>query len=92
MSYCLNELGDNSLLEEIQDSLRWGTLSDKELEPHQCSALTYVLLMSEERMDAIDLKSYNTSAARSTAADTCPEERQECQASTAAWDEDIVLP
>uniref|UniRef100_A0A4W5QI00 NACHT LRR and PYD domain-containing protein n=1 Tax=Hucho hucho TaxID=62062 RepID=A0A4W5QI00_9TELE len=61
--HCLNELGDNSLVEEIQDSLRSGTLSDKELEPHQCSALAYVMLMSEERMDEFDLKSYNTSAA-----------------------------
>ncbi|XP_064176100.1 protein NLRC3-like isoform X1 [Anguilla rostrata] len=61
--HCLNELNDNSLAEEIQNSLRSGTLSDKELEPHQCSALAFVLLMSEEVLDEFDLKTYNTSAA-----------------------------
>ncbi|KAI1898027.1 hypothetical protein AGOR_G00068070, partial [Albula goreensis] len=61
--HCLNELNDNSLVEEIQTSLRSGRLSDKELEPHQCSALAFVLLMSEEVLDEFDLKTYNTSAA-----------------------------
>ncbi|KAG9337220.1 hypothetical protein JZ751_029600 [Albula glossodonta] len=61
--HCLNELNDNSLVEEIQTSLRSGRLSDKELEPHQCSALAFVLLMSEEVLDEFDLKMYNTSAA-----------------------------
>ncbi|XP_064167141.1 protein NLRC3-like [Anguilla rostrata] len=61
--HCLNELNDNSLVEEIQNSLRSGTLSDKELEPHQCSALAFVLLMSEESLIEFDLKTYNTSAA-----------------------------
>ncbi|KAJ8250129.1 hypothetical protein COCON_G00233450 [Conger conger] len=58
--HCLNELNDNSFMEEIQNS---GKLSDKELEPHQCSALAFVLLMSEEVLDEFDLKSYNTSEA-----------------------------
>ncbi|KAG9337218.1 hypothetical protein JZ751_029597 [Albula glossodonta] len=61
--HCLNELNDNSLVEEIQTSLRSGRLSDKKLEPHQCSALAFVLLMSEEVLDEFDLKTYNTSAA-----------------------------
>ncbi|KAI1897021.1 hypothetical protein AGOR_G00100910 [Albula goreensis] len=61
--HCLNELNDNSLVEEIQTSLRSGRLSDKELEPHQCSALAFVLLMSVEVLDEFDLKTYNTSAA-----------------------------
>ncbi|XP_064176265.1 NACHT, LRR and PYD domains-containing protein 3-like isoform X2 [Anguilla rostrata] len=61
--HCLNELNDNSLVKEIQNSLRSGTLSDKELEPDQCSALAFVLLMSEEILDEFDLKTYNTSAA-----------------------------
>ncbi|XP_030622887.1 NLR family CARD domain-containing protein 3-like [Chanos chanos] len=60
--HCLNELKDNSLVEEIQTAFRSGTLSDKELEPHQCSALVYVLLMSEEVLDEFDLKMYKTSA------------------------------
>ncbi|KAJ8332626.1 hypothetical protein SKAU_G00424150, partial [Synaphobranchus kaupii] len=33
--HCLNELNDNSLVEEIQNSLRSGKLSDKRLEPDQ---------------------------------------------------------
>ncbi|XP_061085800.1 NACHT, LRR and PYD domains-containing protein 12-like [Conger conger] len=61
--HCLNELNDNSAVEEIQNSLRSGKLSDKELEPHQCSALAFVLLMSEEVLDEFDLKTYNTSEA-----------------------------
>ncbi|XP_035243153.1 NLR family CARD domain-containing protein 3-like [Anguilla anguilla] len=60
---CLNELNDNSLVQEIQNSLRSGKLSDKELEPDQCSALAFVLLMSEEILDEFNLKTYNTSAA-----------------------------
>ncbi|KAG5836423.1 hypothetical protein ANANG_G00254550, partial [Anguilla anguilla] len=61
--HCLNELNDNSLVQEIQNSLRSGKLSDKELEPDQCSALAFVLLTSEEVLDEFDLKTYNTSAA-----------------------------
>ncbi|XP_064166213.1 NACHT, LRR and PYD domains-containing protein 3-like [Anguilla rostrata] len=61
--HCLNELNDNTLVEEIQNSLRSETLSDKELEPDECSALAFVLLMSEEVLDEFDLKTYNTSAA-----------------------------
>ncbi|KAJ8280926.1 hypothetical protein GJAV_G00061100 [Gymnothorax javanicus] len=61
--HCLNELNDASLVHEIQELQRSGKLSDKELEPHQCSALAFVLLMSEEVLDEFDLKTYNTSAA-----------------------------
>ncbi|KAJ8250053.1 hypothetical protein COCON_G00232690, partial [Conger conger] len=61
--HCLNELNDNSAVEEIQNSLRSGKLSDKKLEPHQCSALAFVSLMSEEILDEFDLKTYNTSEA-----------------------------
>ncbi|XP_061085290.1 NACHT, LRR and PYD domains-containing protein 3-like [Conger conger] len=61
--HCMNELNDNSAVEEIQNSLRSGKLSDKELEPHQCSALAFVLLMSEEVLDEFVLKTYNTSEA-----------------------------
>ncbi|XP_064157077.1 NACHT, LRR and PYD domains-containing protein 12-like isoform X4 [Anguilla rostrata] len=61
--HCLSELNDNSLVEEIQNSLRSGKLSDKKLEPDQCSALVFVLLMSEDVLDEFDSKDYNTSAA-----------------------------
>uniref|UniRef100_A0A6Q2Z4L7 B30.2/SPRY domain-containing protein n=1 Tax=Esox lucius TaxID=8010 RepID=A0A6Q2Z4L7_ESOLU len=59
--HCLNELGTNSLVEEIQTSLRSGTLSETELQPHQCSALAYLLLMSEEVLEEFDMKTYKTS-------------------------------
>ncbi|XP_034151536.1 NLR family CARD domain-containing protein 3-like [Esox lucius] len=59
--HCLNELGANSLVEDIQTSLRSGTLSETELQPHQCSALAYLLLMSEEVLEEFDMKTYNTS-------------------------------
>ncbi|KAJ8273549.1 hypothetical protein GJAV_G00102870 [Gymnothorax javanicus] len=60
--HCLNELNDTSLVEEIQQFQRLGNLSDKNLEPHQCSALAFVLLMSEEVLDEFDMNRYNTSA------------------------------
>ncbi|XP_034151163.1 protein NLRC3-like [Esox lucius] len=59
--HCLNELGANSLVEDIQTSLRSGTLSETKLEPHQCSALAYLLLMSEEVLEEFDIKAYKTS-------------------------------
>ncbi|XP_064176631.1 protein NLRC3-like isoform X3 [Anguilla rostrata] len=61
--HCLNELNDNSLVEEIKNFQRSGKLSNEKLEPHQCSALAFVLLMSEEILDEFDLKTYNTSKA-----------------------------
>ncbi|KAG5840090.1 hypothetical protein ANANG_G00213370, partial [Anguilla anguilla] len=61
--HCLNELNVNSLVQEIQNSLRSGNLSDKKLVPDQCSALAFVLLMSEEILDEFDLETYNISAA-----------------------------
>ncbi|XP_064860570.1 LOW QUALITY PROTEIN: NACHT, LRR and PYD domains-containing protein 12-like [Oncorhynchus nerka] len=59
--HCLNELGANSLVEDMQTSLRSGTISETILEPDQCSALAYLLLMSEEVLEEFDLKTYNTS-------------------------------
>ncbi|XP_064175927.1 NLR family CARD domain-containing protein 3-like isoform X4 [Anguilla rostrata] len=61
--HCLNELNDNSLVEEIKNLQTSGKLSNEKLEPHQCSALAFMLLMSEEILDEFDLKTYNTSAA-----------------------------
>uniref|UniRef100_A0A4W5KKJ3 NACHT domain-containing protein n=1 Tax=Hucho hucho TaxID=62062 RepID=A0A4W5KKJ3_9TELE len=59
--HCLNELGANSLVEYMQTSLHSGTLSQIKLKPDQCSALAYLLLMSEEVLEEFDLKTYNTS-------------------------------
>ncbi|KAJ8250946.1 hypothetical protein GJAV_G00215150, partial [Gymnothorax javanicus] len=61
--HCLNELNDASLVQEIQGFQKSGKLSDEKLEPHQCSALAFVLLMSEQVLDQFDPKTYRTSAA-----------------------------
>uniref|UniRef100_A0A669EQU2 NLR family CARD domain-containing protein 3-like n=1 Tax=Oreochromis niloticus TaxID=8128 RepID=A0A669EQU2_ORENI len=59
--HCLNELNDRSLLEEIQQSLRSGSLSTDKLSPAQWSALVFILLSSEKDLDAFDLKKYSAS-------------------------------
>uniref|UniRef100_A0AAX7U7F8 NACHT domain-containing protein n=3 Tax=Astatotilapia calliptera TaxID=8154 RepID=A0AAX7U7F8_ASTCA len=59
--HCLNELNDRSLVEEIQQSLRSGSLSTGELSPAQWSALVFILLSSEEDLDEFDLKKYSAS-------------------------------
>ncbi|XP_067084619.1 protein NLRC3-like isoform X2 [Osmerus mordax] len=60
--HCLNELNDHSLVEEIQHYLSSGSLSsEKNLSPTQWSALVFVLLTSEEKMDVFDLKKYSRS-------------------------------
>ncbi|XP_067084600.1 protein NLRC3-like [Osmerus mordax] len=57
--HCLNELNDHSLVEEIQLYLSSGSLSsEKKLSSTQWSALVFVLLTSEEKMDVFDLKKY----------------------------------
>uniref|UniRef100_A0A3B4FLA5 NACHT domain-containing protein n=1 Tax=Pundamilia nyererei TaxID=303518 RepID=A0A3B4FLA5_9CICH len=43
--YCLSELNDSSLVEEIQKSLRSGRLSTNELTPAHWSALVFILLL-----------------------------------------------
>uniref|UniRef100_A0A667ZJX5 NACHT LRR and PYD domain-containing protein n=1 Tax=Myripristis murdjan TaxID=586833 RepID=A0A667ZJX5_9TELE len=59
--HCLNELNDHSLVEEIQQYLRSGSLSTDKLSPAQWSALVFILLSSEEELDVFDLKKYSTS-------------------------------
>ncbi|XP_030644455.1 NACHT, LRR and PYD domains-containing protein 12-like [Chanos chanos] len=59
--HCLNELNDNSLVGAMQTCLKSGTLSDRAFKPNQCSALAFVLLMSEEGLEQFDLREYNTS-------------------------------
>ncbi|XP_067091645.1 NLR family CARD domain-containing protein 3-like [Osmerus mordax] len=60
--HCLNELNDHSLVEEIQHYLSSGSLSsEKKLSSTQWSALVFVLLTSEEKMDVFDLKIYSRS-------------------------------
>ncbi|CAI5670388.1 unnamed protein product [Oreochromis niloticus] len=59
--HCLNELNDRSLVEEIQLSLRSGSLSTDKLSPAQWSALVFILLSSEKDLDVFDLKKYSAS-------------------------------
>uniref|UniRef100_A0A8C9X7G0 NACHT LRR and PYD domain-containing protein n=1 Tax=Sander lucioperca TaxID=283035 RepID=A0A8C9X7G0_SANLU len=59
--HCLNELNDRSLVEEIQQSLRSGSLSTDKLSPAQWSALVFILLSSQNDLDVFDLKKYSVS-------------------------------
>uniref|UniRef100_A0A3P9D528 B30.2/SPRY domain-containing protein n=1 Tax=Maylandia zebra TaxID=106582 RepID=A0A3P9D528_9CICH len=59
--HCLNELNDHSLVQEIQQSLRSGSLSTDKLSPAQWSALVFILLSSEKDLDVFDLKKYSAS-------------------------------
>ncbi|XP_067439180.1 NLR family CARD domain-containing protein 3-like isoform X2 [Thunnus thynnus] len=59
--HCLNELKDPSLMEEIQQYLRSGSLSTDELSPGQWSALVFILLSSEKDLDMFDLRKYSAS-------------------------------
>ncbi|XP_070705045.1 NLR family CARD domain-containing protein 3-like isoform X7 [Pempheris klunzingeri] len=59
--HCLNELNDRSLVEEVQQSLRSGSLSTDKLSPAQWSALVFILLSSEEDLDVFELKKYSAS-------------------------------
>ncbi|XP_067438925.1 protein NLRC3-like isoform X8 [Thunnus thynnus] len=59
--HSLNELNDHSLVEEIQQYLRSGSLSTDKLSPAQWSALVFILLSSEKDLDVFDLKKYSAS-------------------------------
>ncbi|XP_026065869.1 NACHT, LRR and PYD domains-containing protein 12-like isoform X5 [Carassius auratus] len=57
--HCLNELGDDSLMQEIQDYLKSGKIRKAQLSTSQWSALVYVLLTSEQKMDVFDVKKFS---------------------------------
>ncbi|XDV33461.1 hypothetical protein PO909_003866 [Leuciscus waleckii] len=56
--HCLNELGDDSLMQEIQDYLKSGKIGETKLSSSQWSALVYVLLTLEQKMDVFELKHF----------------------------------
>uniref|UniRef100_A0A8C1BLK6 NACHT domain-containing protein n=1 Tax=Cyprinus carpio carpio TaxID=630221 RepID=A0A8C1BLK6_CYPCA len=56
--HCLNELGDDTLMQEIEDYLKSGEIKQTNISSSQWSALVYVLLTSEEKMDVFDLKQF----------------------------------
>ncbi|XP_043086477.1 NACHT, LRR and PYD domains-containing protein 12-like isoform X2 [Puntigrus tetrazona] len=56
--HCLNELGVHSLVEEIQQYLKSGTIKEAKLSSFQWSALVFVLLTSEEELNEFRLDKF----------------------------------
>lgn len=59
--HCLTELKDRTLVEQIQQYLRSGSLSTDQLSPAQWSALVFILLSSDKDLEVFDLKKFSAS-------------------------------
>ncbi|XP_056241096.1 NACHT, LRR and PYD domains-containing protein 12-like [Seriola aureovittata] len=59
--HCLMEMNDHSVHQEIQEYLQSENRAEKKLTKTHCSALAYMLQMSEEVLHVLDPKKYNTS-------------------------------
>ncbi|KAL0194739.1 hypothetical protein M9458_008311, partial [Cirrhinus mrigala] len=58
--YCLLELKDHSLYEEIQSYLSADERTERDLSSSMCTVLTYVLLMSEKVLDEFNPKRFTS--------------------------------
>ncbi|XP_075875746.1 NLR family CARD domain-containing protein 3-like isoform X2 [Nelusetta ayraudi] len=58
--HCLLEVKDQSVHQEVQEFLQSKNRSEKELSAIQCSALAFMLQMSEEVLEELDLSKYKT--------------------------------
>nr|XP_055036828.1 NACHT, LRR and PYD domains-containing protein 3-like [Misgurnus anguillicaudatus] len=56
--HCLNELGDDSLLQEIQHYVKSASVGKTKLTSSQWAALVFVLLTSEQDLDELKLKTF----------------------------------
>ncbi len=57
---CLLEVKDQTLSRDIQEFVKSDKHSEKKLSPAHCSAIAYMLQISEEPLDELDLKKFNT--------------------------------
>nr|XP_055053878.1 protein NLRC3-like [Misgurnus anguillicaudatus] len=56
--HCLNELGDDSLLQEIEDYVKSSSVGKTKLSSSQWAALVFVLLTSKQHLDELNIKPF----------------------------------